>query len=162
MLLEGVARAVEGGEPVLLVGETGVGKTASVQFLAEQTGRSVKIVQSNPNPIQDLKKQISDPDPDQALIRIWMIKTSHFPCFITTKIRFFVFNSRETPFFPKKERKHVFLLLTVTTGTRTGISFQLIIMQITSIEIKSLFSDGTYRIFRFQWFLLDLNPYTVI
>jgi midasin (ATPase involved in ribosome maturation) len=39
VLLEGVARAVEGGEPVLLVGETGVGKTASVQFLAEQTGR---------------------------------------------------------------------------------------------------------------------------
>ena len=76
MLLEGVARAVEGGEPVLLVGETGVGKTASVQFLAEQTGRSVKIVQSNPNPIQDLKKQISDPDPDQALIRIWIqVKT---------------------------------------------------------------------------------------
>ena len=56
----------------------------------------------------------------------------------------------------------MFLLLTVTTGTRTGISFQLIIMQITSIEITSLFSDGTYRIFRFQWFLLDLNPYTVI
>jgi midasin len=40
VLLEGVARAVESGEPVLLVGETGVGKTASVQFLAQQTGRS--------------------------------------------------------------------------------------------------------------------------
>ncbi len=39
VLLEGVARAVESGEPVLLVGETGVGKTASVQFLAQQTGR---------------------------------------------------------------------------------------------------------------------------
>jgi len=32
---------VEGGEPVLLVGETGVGKTAGVQFLADQTGRLV-------------------------------------------------------------------------------------------------------------------------
>ena len=40
VLLEGVARGVESGEPVLLVGETGVGKTASVQFLAQQTGRS--------------------------------------------------------------------------------------------------------------------------
>ena len=32
---------MEGGEPVLLVGETGVGKTAGVQFLADQTGRLV-------------------------------------------------------------------------------------------------------------------------
>ena len=39
VLLESVGRAVEVGEPVLLVGETGVGKTASVQFLADQTGR---------------------------------------------------------------------------------------------------------------------------
>ena len=39
VLLESVGRAVESGEPVLLVGETGVGKTAGVQFIADQTGR---------------------------------------------------------------------------------------------------------------------------
>ena len=35
-LLEGVAAAVARAEPVLLVGETGTGKTAIVQHLAEQ------------------------------------------------------------------------------------------------------------------------------
>ena len=39
VLLESVGRAVESGEPVRLVGETGVGKTAGVQFIADQTGR---------------------------------------------------------------------------------------------------------------------------
>jgi midasin len=37
-LLEGVAAAVARSEPVLLVGETGTGKTAIVQHLAEQVG----------------------------------------------------------------------------------------------------------------------------
>lgn len=35
-LLEGVAAAVAQSEPVLLVGETGTGKTAIAQHLAEQ------------------------------------------------------------------------------------------------------------------------------
>ena len=34
-------------EPVLLVGETGVGKTTSVQFLAEKTGRRLRVVNMN-------------------------------------------------------------------------------------------------------------------
>ena len=37
-LLEAVAMSVVSNEPVLLVGETGVGKTTSVQSLAEKTG----------------------------------------------------------------------------------------------------------------------------
>ena len=37
-LLERVAVAVANNEPVLLVGETGTGKTSSVQYLAEQIG----------------------------------------------------------------------------------------------------------------------------
>ena len=47
ILLEAVARAVTNNEPVLLVGETGVGKTTSVQFLAEKTGRRLKVVNMN-------------------------------------------------------------------------------------------------------------------
>jgi MoxR-like ATPase len=42
---------VESGEPVLLVGETGVGKTASVQFLAQQTGRSDSTYVSDLDPL---------------------------------------------------------------------------------------------------------------
>jgi len=46
-LLEAVSRAVTNSEPVLLVGETGVGKTTSVQFLAEKTGRKLKVINMN-------------------------------------------------------------------------------------------------------------------
>ena len=46
-LLEAVARAVTSCEPVLLVGETGVGKTTSVQFLAEKTGRRLRVINMN-------------------------------------------------------------------------------------------------------------------
>jgi midasin len=38
---------VSRSEPVLLVGETGVGKTASVQFLARETGRRLTVVNIN-------------------------------------------------------------------------------------------------------------------
>jgi midasin len=37
-LLEAVCRCVQMAEPVLLVGETGVGKTATVNYLAQVTG----------------------------------------------------------------------------------------------------------------------------
>lgn len=37
-LLESVCRCVQMSEPVLLVGETGVGKTATVNYLADVTG----------------------------------------------------------------------------------------------------------------------------
>ena len=37
-LLEKVCRCVQMSEPVLLVGETGVGKTAAVNYLAQITG----------------------------------------------------------------------------------------------------------------------------
>ena len=47
ILLEAVARALTNNEPVLLVGETGVGKTTSVQFFAEKTGRRLKVVNMN-------------------------------------------------------------------------------------------------------------------
>ena len=39
-LLEKVAACVKRNEPVLLVGETGTGKTSSVQFLAHTLGQS--------------------------------------------------------------------------------------------------------------------------
>ena len=39
-LLERVAVCVSNSEPVLLVGETGTGKTSSVQYLAEQLGKT--------------------------------------------------------------------------------------------------------------------------
>lgn len=42
-----VSRAITNSEPVLHVGETGVGKTTSVQFLAEKTGRKLKVVNMN-------------------------------------------------------------------------------------------------------------------
>ena len=47
VLLETVAAAVTRGEPVLLVGETGVGKTTAVQFLAERSGRRLRVVNLN-------------------------------------------------------------------------------------------------------------------
>ena len=47
LLVESVARSVTSNEPILLVGETGVGKTTSVQFLAEKTGRKLKVVNMN-------------------------------------------------------------------------------------------------------------------
>ena len=40
-LLEKIAVAVENKEPLLLVGETGTGKTTCIQYLAEQAGRKV-------------------------------------------------------------------------------------------------------------------------
>ena len=40
--------AVTSMEPVLLlVGKTGVGKTTSDQFLAEETGRNLKVINNN-------------------------------------------------------------------------------------------------------------------
>ena len=41
VLLERVAVCVRNQEPVLLVGETGTGKTSSVQYLAEQLGKLI-------------------------------------------------------------------------------------------------------------------------
>lgn len=46
-LLERVAISVQNQEPVLLVGETGVGKTSSVQYLAHQTGHTLTVVNMN-------------------------------------------------------------------------------------------------------------------
>jgi len=46
-LLEAVTMSVLAAEPVLLVGETGVGKTTSVQFLAQQTGRKLNVINMN-------------------------------------------------------------------------------------------------------------------
>ncbi|XP_064473273.1 midasin-like [Ornithodoros turicata] len=43
-LLERIAVAVTCAEPVLLVGETGIGKTAAVQYLAHLTGRELSVV----------------------------------------------------------------------------------------------------------------------
>ncbi|KFD67272.1 hypothetical protein M514_05069, partial [Trichuris suis] len=43
-LLEQIAVCVQMAEPVLLVGETGCGKTAAVQFLANITGNSLRVV----------------------------------------------------------------------------------------------------------------------
>ena len=46
-LLERVAVCVMHNEPVLLVGETGVGKTSSVQYLAEKVGHRLKVINMN-------------------------------------------------------------------------------------------------------------------
>ncbi|CAG2222307.1 MDN1 [Mytilus edulis] len=46
-LLEKVAVSVMSSEPVLLVGETGTGKTSSVQYLAQQLGHTLKVVNMN-------------------------------------------------------------------------------------------------------------------
>ncbi|XP_047513354.1 midasin [Pieris napi] len=46
-LLERIACCVRSDEPVLLVGETGTGKTSSVQYLARQTGRKLVVINMN-------------------------------------------------------------------------------------------------------------------
>jgi midasin len=47
VLLEAVAMALVREESLLLVGETGVGKTTAVQFLAERTGMRLRVVNLN-------------------------------------------------------------------------------------------------------------------
>ena len=46
-LLERVTVCMARNEPVLLVGETGVGKTSSVQYLAQQLGHTLRVVNMN-------------------------------------------------------------------------------------------------------------------
>lgn len=46
-ILERIAVAVNQNEPVLLVGETGVGKTSSIQYLAYQTNHKLVVVNMN-------------------------------------------------------------------------------------------------------------------
>lgn len=54
-LLERVAISISQNEPVLLVGETGVGKTTSVQYLAEKTNHKLVVINmSNQSDISDL------------------------------------------------------------------------------------------------------------
>uniref|UniRef100_A0A671LK38 Midasin n=1 Tax=Sinocyclocheilus anshuiensis TaxID=1608454 RepID=A0A671LK38_9TELE len=47
VLLEQLSVCVTKGEPVLLVGETGTGKTSTVQYLAEMTGHKLRVVNMN-------------------------------------------------------------------------------------------------------------------
>lgn len=46
-ILERIAVAVDQNEPILLVGETGVGKTSSIQYLAYQTNHKLVVVNMN-------------------------------------------------------------------------------------------------------------------
>lgn len=46
-LLERIASCISHSEPVLLVGETGVGKTSSIQYLAQQMGQSLSVINMN-------------------------------------------------------------------------------------------------------------------
>lgn len=46
-LLERIACCIASNEPVLLVGETGTGKTSSVQYLARQTGHKLTVINMN-------------------------------------------------------------------------------------------------------------------
>jgi len=46
-LLERIAVSVDQNEPVLLCGETGTGKTSSIQYLAHLLGKSLRIVNMN-------------------------------------------------------------------------------------------------------------------
>lgn len=52
VLLEQLAVCVSRGEPVLLVGETGTGKTSTVQYLAKLTG---KLERKNSQPRRDVR-----------------------------------------------------------------------------------------------------------
>ncbi|XP_060024167.1 midasin [Lagenorhynchus albirostris] len=47
VLIEQLAACVSKGEPVLLVGETGTGKTSTVQYLAHITGHRLRVVNMN-------------------------------------------------------------------------------------------------------------------
>ncbi|NWH71168.1 MDN1 protein, partial [Piaya cayana] len=47
VLIEQLAVCVVKGEPVLLVGETGTGKTSTVQYLAHITGHNLKVINMN-------------------------------------------------------------------------------------------------------------------
>ncbi|XP_054990862.1 midasin [Sorex araneus] len=47
VLIEQLAVCVSRGEPVLLVGETGTGKTSTVQYLAHMTGHRLRVVNMN-------------------------------------------------------------------------------------------------------------------
>ncbi|XP_062980947.1 midasin [Elgaria multicarinata webbii] len=47
VLIEQLAVCVDKGEPVLLVGETGTGKTSTVQYLAHITGHSLRAINMN-------------------------------------------------------------------------------------------------------------------
>ena len=47
LLLERIAVAVTNHEPVLLVGETGTGKTSTVQYLAHQTKHKLRVINMN-------------------------------------------------------------------------------------------------------------------
>ncbi|GBP23274.1 Midasin [Eumeta japonica] len=46
-LLERIACCIMSNEPVLLVGETGTGKTSSIQYLAKQTGNKLVVINMN-------------------------------------------------------------------------------------------------------------------
>lgn len=46
-LLEVIAGAVKNDEPVLLIGETGVGKTSSIQYLAKVLHQKMVVVNLN-------------------------------------------------------------------------------------------------------------------
>lgn len=46
-LLEKIACCIASNEPVLLVGETGTGKTSSIQYLARQTGHKLTVINMN-------------------------------------------------------------------------------------------------------------------
>ena len=47
--MERVAVCVSRGEPVLLVGETGVGKTSAIQLLAAKCGVQLRVVNMSMN-----------------------------------------------------------------------------------------------------------------
>uniref|UniRef100_A0A8C8S1Z5 Midasin n=1 Tax=Pelusios castaneus TaxID=367368 RepID=A0A8C8S1Z5_9SAUR len=47
ILIEQLAVCVDKGEPVLLVGETGTGKTSTVQYLAHVTGNRLRVINMN-------------------------------------------------------------------------------------------------------------------
>ncbi|XP_022106859.1 midasin-like [Acanthaster planci] len=47
ILLERIALCINNNEPVLLVGETGTGKTSCVQYLADLTGQKLKVINMN-------------------------------------------------------------------------------------------------------------------
>ncbi|XP_029647301.1 midasin-like [Octopus sinensis] len=46
-LLEKVAACVQNNDPVLLVGETGTGKTSTIQYLANQLGHNLQVINMN-------------------------------------------------------------------------------------------------------------------
>ncbi|VDP06207.1 unnamed protein product [Soboliphyme baturini] len=86
-LLEQIALCTELDEPVLLVGDTGCGKTTTVQFLAEYVGRKLSVINMNQqSELTDLIGGYKPADLRASFMRLKQLFTVQFSkTFSTTK-----------------------------------------------------------------------------